>query len=105
MLPQDSFNGGGQGAASSNVVKSEEGSESVGLPWFQEMVEGSQLGRIGKSRRGGGDSADGRTRVEWEIVEFGDEGHGSNGGIGTAKRKIGEMVGGEGNDVEMSHDS
>ncbi|KAI9877482.1 MAG: hypothetical protein M1830_003779 [Pleopsidium flavum] len=105
LLQEDSLNGDGQRTASGSVVKRSEGSESVGLPWFQELVEGSQLGRIGTSRRGGGVSADGRTRVEWEILEFGDGVHGSDGGIGTAKRKIGEVVEGEGNDVEMGSGS
>ena len=40
------------------------------MPWFDEMLEGSPLGRM-RRRKGGGVSADGRTRVEWEIVEYG----------------------------------
>lgn len=42
------------------------------LPWFEAMLEGSALGRM-RRRTGGGISGDGRTRVEWEIVDFGDD--------------------------------
>lgn len=43
-----------------------------GLPWFESMIDGSQLGRV-KVRRGE-EEKNGR-RVEWEIVEWteGDE--------------------------------
>lgn len=102
LLPQGALAGDEQGSISRELTRNEEGTETLGLPWFQDMIEGSQLGRIGRTRRGGGVSADGRTKVEWEIVEFGNEENGSSGGIGTAKRKIGGVVGGEGRDVEMS---
>lgn len=66
-----------------------QGREVQGSPWFEEMVEGSELGRI-KRRKGGRSSADGKTTVEWEIVEFeGDEGDG--GGTGAPKRKLGSL--------------
>ena len=38
-----------------------------GLPWFESMIDGSQLGRV-KVRRGE-EQKNGR-RVEWEIVEW-----------------------------------
>jgi len=43
-----------------------------GLPYFEEMVENSRLGRI-KRRKGGHTSADGMRRVEWEVLEIGAE--------------------------------
>lgn len=43
-----------------------------GLPYFEEMVENSRLGRI-KRQRGGHMSADGTTSVQWEIMELGGE--------------------------------
>lgn len=43
-----------------------------GLPYFEEMVENSRLGRI-KRQRGGHTSADGTTSVQWEIMELGGE--------------------------------
>lgn len=67
-----------------------------GAPWFEEMVEGSRLGRI-KRRRGGQTSADGKSKVEWEVVEFTTEP--GDGERGTGKRKL-DQVGKEG-DVEM----
>ncbi|KAK5171014.1 uncharacterized protein LTR77_004158 [Saxophila tyrrhenica] len=41
-----------------------------GMPYFEEMVENSRLGRI-KRQKGGHTSRDGRTTVEWEVVEIG----------------------------------
>lgn len=49
-----------------------------GIPWFEEMIQGSQLGRVGKSRRGMGVSNDGSTRVEWEVSEWRDDGTGGS---------------------------
>jgi hypothetical protein len=43
-----------------------------GMPYFEEMVENSRLGRI-KRQRGGQTSQDGRTVVQWEILEIGGE--------------------------------
>ena len=72
------------------------GREVRGNPWFEEMIEGSELGRI-KRRRGGESSADGKTRVEWEVVEFEGE-EGDSGGTGAPKRKLGSL---NDEDVEM----
>lgn len=43
-----------------------------GVPWFEEMIEGSRLGRIMRSRRGIGISEDDSTTFEWEISEWQD---------------------------------
>lgn len=43
---------------------------TAGIPWFEEMVEGSQLGRLLKARRGMGVSDDQSTAVEWEVSEM-----------------------------------
>ena len=75
----------------------EMGREVRGSPWFEEMVEGSELGRI-RRRRGGQTSTDGRTRYGWEVVEIGGE-EAENTATGTAKRKLG-VVGLE-DDVNM----
>ncbi|KAL9098660.1 MAG: hypothetical protein Q9163_005722 [Psora crenata] len=72
--------------------------EIRGNPWFEEMIEGSDLGRI-KRIRGGRTSSDGNTTVEWDIVEIGVEEEGI-GGIATGKRKLGEFGEGE-NDTVM----
>ncbi|KAL8680514.1 MAG: hypothetical protein Q9186_003313 [Xanthomendoza sp. 1 TL-2023] len=73
-----------------------DGREIQGPPWFQEMIEGSELGRI-KHQRGGQISADGRNRVEWEVVEFSSEP--KENGNNTGKRKL-DQVGKE-KDIEM----
>ena len=39
-----------------------------GFPWFETMVKNTRLGRI-KRQKGGHTSQDGRTTVEWEVVE------------------------------------
>ncbi|KAG6999595.1 hypothetical protein G7Y79_00033g067830 [Physcia stellaris] len=71
--------------------------EVRGVPWFEEMVEGSDLGRI-KRRRGGKTSTDGRTKYEWEVVEIGGD-EAESTATSTAKRKLGVM--GAEDDVEM----
>lgn len=71
--------------------------EVRGVPWFEEMVEGSDLGRI-KRRRGGKTSMDGRTKYEWEVVEVGGD-EAESTATSTAKRKLGVM--GAEDDVEM----
>ena len=83
-----------------SMVLQEYSTHSRGQPWFEEIIEGSELGRMTR-RRGGETSADGKTMVEWEIVEFSsdDAGDSTEGGIGTAKRKHDELGGGE--DVAM----
>lgn len=43
--------------------------ELSGTPWFEEMIEGSELGKL-KRRRGWQESPDGKTQIEWEVVEF-----------------------------------
>lgn len=43
--------------------------QNRGIPYFEEMVENSRLGRI-KRQKGGHTSQDGRTTVQWEVVEI-----------------------------------
>lgn len=45
-----------------------------GIPWFEEMVEGSRLGRLMRAKRGKGVSDDNSTSFEWEISEWHDDG-------------------------------
>ena len=74
-----------------------EGREVRGTPWFEEMIQGSELGRI-KRRRGGGTSSDGHTMVEWEITEC-ESGEGEVAATSTGKRKLGSLD--QGHDTEM----
>ncbi|KAJ6191339.1 hypothetical protein N7519_001360 [Penicillium mononematosum] len=50
--------------------------ERGGIPWFEEMVEGSRLGRLMRSRRGMGVSDDQSTSIQWEFSEWHDDGTG-----------------------------
>ena len=49
-----------------------------GISWFENMIEGSQLGQHSKRRHGHGVSADGSTTVSWEVSEYYDEGGDEN---------------------------
>ena len=73
--------------------------EVRGNPWFEEMIEGSTLGRI-KRRRGGETSEDGKTTVEWEVVEFGDD-NGDLEGAPAPKRKIDNLNDDDGDGMKV----
>jgi hypothetical protein len=78
------------------VTQSQRSGRSGGLSWFEEMLDGSRLGRVQNLRRGIGLSPDGSTRVEWEISEVYDAGNGDAelGHTSTgSKRKIGDVGG------------
>lgn len=49
---------------------------SFGVPWFEDLVQDTRLGRL-RRKHGGGRSQDGRVQVEWEIIEYTD--HGNDG--------------------------
>lgn len=116
LLPEDSDEGDVSSAdADSNLAPSPRSPSSVivpsfnespsfsrnvrsgtlnGIPWFEEMVEGSRLGRLMRSKRGKGVSDDNTTSFEWEISEWYDDGTPSirqedfePGGQPTVKRK------------------
>jgi len=61
------------------------------LPWFDEMIQGSNLGKIKRSR-GKEQTEDGRFRVEWEIVEWTDDGT-DHSSLGSGKRKLEDVEG------------
>lgn len=83
---------GGGGDLRTGKGDGEGGGEVRGQAWFEDLIEGSELGRL---RRGGG----GEGRVEWEVVEFSSDGIGdveggsSSGGSGSGsgKRKHGDV--------------
>lgn len=73
------------------------GDANEGLPWFDTMVEGSQLGRMrrqGERRSGNG------WRVEWEIVEWTDGDDETPTTTSSGKRKLDETMA-ESSDVRM----
>jgi len=67
-----------------------------GVPWFESLVEGSRLSRMRKSR---GAQKTGRWNVEWEVVEWTDDGVEVTPAAPGGKRKLEETIGEE--DVEM----
>ena len=79
--------------ASNTTVARDESRHLRGQPWFEEMLEGSELGRL-RRRRGGMTSRDGSSQVEWETVEYESNAaeEAQEVGIGTVKRKLGDMV-------------
>ncbi len=70
-----------------------------GVSWFEEMLDGSRLGRTQNTRRGVGVSTDGSTRVEWEISEYFDDGSEAPHTPTGSKRKISEVA--KDDDVSM----
>lgn len=59
---------------SPNISRSFRRGTADGIPWFEEMVEGSRLGRLMRARRGMGMSEDRSTMIEWEVSEWHDDG-------------------------------
>lgn len=66
------------------------GRETTSIPWFDSIVEGSSLGGRLKTTKGTRRSADGSTRIEFEIMEYNDDGEGSSSPPATGKRKLGD---------------
>ncbi|KAL4818616.1 hypothetical protein BDW67DRAFT_156975 [Aspergillus spinulosporus] len=70
-----------------------------GIPWFEEMIEGSGLGRLMKARYGAGVSGNRSTTIEWEVSDWTvtapETKSLSSQSVG--KRKRGEHAGREGN--------
>ncbi|CAG7937194.1 unnamed protein product [Penicillium nalgiovense] len=64
---------------SPNISRSLQRGRTGGIPWFEEMVEGSRLGRLMRARRGMGVSDDQSTSIQWEFSEWHDDGTGSGG--------------------------
>ncbi|ROW12616.1 hypothetical protein VMCG_00154 [Cytospora schulzeri] len=68
------------------------GRETLSIPWIDSIVEGSSLGGRLKGTKGTRQSADGTTRIEWEIVEYNGEGDDDGGSSGPSsnngKRKL-----------------
>jgi hypothetical protein len=80
-------------STSDDSTSVEQHGTSGNLSWFEEMISGSALGRTQRTRRGMGMSADGTTRVEWEVMDVGPGDDESDSGIGRGKRKIGDVGG------------
>lgn len=59
-----------------DISRSLQRGRTGGIPWFEEMMEGSRLGRLMRSRRGMGISDDQSTSIQWEFSEWHDDGTG-----------------------------
>ena len=68
---------GGEKPVAATPTRSTALRESFGVPWFDGMVEGTRLGNMRRSQ-GVQRSQDGSVQVEWEIVEYSDNGESSN---------------------------
>ncbi|THC97807.1 hypothetical protein EYZ11_002723 [Aspergillus tanneri] len=94
-------------SSSSTVVVPSSGSEGGfsqtyregnmgGIPWFEEMIEGSRLGRVMRARRGMGMSNDQSTTIEWEVSEWTNDDTGmvqvGQSRSGSGKRKRGQPI-------------
>lgn len=63
---------------------------SMNLPWFDSMMQGSKLGKVTRSK--GRERREDGLQVEWEIVEWTDDG-GETVTVHSGKRKLGEAEG------------
>lgn len=70
---------------SSDIVHRE-----IDIPWFDSIMEGSRLGGRLRTTRGTRQSADGTTRIEFEITEYTDEVDIGGSPSGNGKRKLGD---------------
>ncbi|KAL2822312.1 hypothetical protein BDW59DRAFT_149468 [Aspergillus cavernicola] len=57
-------------ASESGITRTYRDTTIDGIPWFEEMIQGSGLGRVMKTRRGAGVSDDQSTTIEWEVSEW-----------------------------------
>ncbi|KAL3447017.1 hypothetical protein BJX65DRAFT_277786 [Aspergillus insuetus] len=80
------------GEPASGIARTHRHGTTGGIPWFEEMIEGSELGRLMRTRRGVGVSGDQSATIEWEVSEWTDTGAETKGASAQAvgKRKRGE---------------
>ena len=69
--------------------------QNRGMQYFEDMVENSRLGRI-KREKGGHTSQDGKTTIQWEVLEIESDGSGpidavgDDGGSSNKRQKLNE---------------
>lgn len=71
---------------SSQAAQAPHRMQNRGMPYFEEMIEHSRLGRI-RRQVGGHTSQDGTSTVQWEVVEIGGDEPSSGAGVGTGGNK------------------
>ncbi len=86
MLPNEAVE---SAALDNEKIEARGGNDAnEGLPWFESLVKGSQLGNMRRSW-GSRESGNGRFKVEWEIVEWTEENESDP--TPPSKRKIAEV--------------
>lgn len=73
------------------LVQSSRSGTSGGISWFEDMMQGSQLGHHSKRRKGHGTSADGTTTISWEVSEYYEGGEEAEQPISGSKRKADDI--------------
>lgn len=80
-------------AQEGDYLKTSRSGTTSGISWFEDMIQGSQLGLHSKKRKGHGTSADGTTTISWEVSEYygGTEDDTEEISASGSKRKAGEI--------------
>ncbi|KAL7784604.1 hypothetical protein V8C37DRAFT_395608 [Trichoderma ceciliae] len=95
LIPDDSEGSSPRNqAAPATPTKRTAIQQSFGVPWFDGLIEGSRLGSMRRSY-GAKRSCDGQTSIEWDIVEFsenggGEKAEGEGDGAGEASTQLGK---------------
>jgi hypothetical protein len=91
LIPEDSDEGPSSRseAAPATPTKRTALQQSFGVPWFDGLIEGSRLGSMRRSY-GARQSRDGQTSIEWDIVEFSENGGGETGEGETTLTQLGK---------------
>ncbi|KAL7950499.1 hypothetical protein V8C42DRAFT_306692 [Trichoderma barbatum] len=75
LIPEDEDSPPSSEAPPSTPTRRTAIQQSFGVPWFDGLIEGSRLGSMRRSH-GAKRSRDGQTSIEWDIVEYSENGGG-----------------------------
>ncbi|EHK16703.1 uncharacterized protein TRIVIDRAFT_75197 [Trichoderma virens Gv29-8] len=75
LIPEDEGSPPKSEAAPATPTRRSAIQQSFGVPWFDGLIEGSRLGSMRRSY-GAKRSRDGQTSIEWDIVEYSENGGG-----------------------------
>lgn len=79
--------------ADTGLLRTSRSGVTGGISWFEDMMQGSQLGQHSSRRKGYGTSADGTTTMSWEVSEYYDDGdEGTSVPVNTSKRKAQDIT-------------
>lgn len=77
---------------SSGLLRTSRSGVTGGISWFEDMMQGSQLGQHSTRRKGHGTSADGTTTISWEVSEYYDDNEDRSLPVSTSKRKAEDIA-------------